>query len=147
MKRPKLIFLDSGLLCHLIGIENAKQLETHPLRGAVFESWVVSEVVKAILNRGQSPRIYFYRDQRGTEVDLLLERGGGLVAIEAKSSRTPSSTLFAGLKRFGELFADRGSGLPVREFVVYGGDETQKRREGTLLPWSDVARVVESAGR
>jgi hypothetical protein len=85
VKVPKLHFYDAGLLCYLLGILNPDQLRQHPLRGAVFETWVVSEIAKARLHRGLSPSLFHYRDRKGDEIDAVLDRGDGLVAVEAKS--------------------------------------------------------------
>jgi uncharacterized protein len=140
IKSPKLYFLDTGVLCQLLGIETPAQLNTHPLRGAIFESWVVSEILKYFYHRGRRPQVYFYRDQRGEEVDLLVESGLKRTAVEIKSSFTPSEDFYRGLERF----ASATAGLPERErrsvdkIVVYGGDETQRRSAGLMLSWKDI---------
>ena len=140
VKRSKLYFYDTGLACNLLGIEEPRQLETHPLRGAIFENWVIAEIVKHVHHRGQTPRIYFHRDRRGHEVDLLVERGLRLAAVEIKSSATPASDFFAGLTQFHRLLdqsigEEQSSCEPI---VVYGGSETQERSAGLLLPWDSV---------
>jgi len=140
IKTPKLYFFDTGVLCQLLGIETPAQLDTHPLRGAVFECWVVSEILKYFHHRGQRPHLYFYRDQRGEEVDVLVERGSKWIAVEIKSSFTPSEDFYRGLERF----ASAAAHLPQRErravekIVVYGGAETQRRSAGLLLSWKDI---------
>src|SRR3954469_10606924 len=91
IKAPKLYFYDTGLVASLLNIENPHQLETHPLRGALFETWVVAEVAKAHLHQGRRPRLSFYRDRSGLEIDLILEKGADLVLVEVKSGQTPSS--------------------------------------------------------
>ncbi len=140
VKRPKLYFYDTGLACSLLGIEEPRQLETHPLRGAIFENWVIAEIVKHLHHRGQSPRIYFHRDRRGHEVDLLVERGPHLAAVEIKSSSTPASDFFAGLTQFRSLLDQSVGAAPLscKPIVVYGGGETQERSAGLLLPWDRV---------
>lgn len=75
VKTPKLHFYDAGLLSFLLGIRNADQLREHPLRGAVFETWVISEILKARAHRGLPPSLTFFRDRKGTEVDAVIERG------------------------------------------------------------------------
>lgn len=140
VKAPKLYAHDTGLLCALLGIEGPGQLETHPLRGAVFESWVVTEVLKHHLNRGRRPRLTFYRERNRAEIDLLIERGTRLVGVEAKSSRTPAGTLLAAFPTVAaHLERDGSSNRLAERIVVYGGDETQRRSQGLLLPWSAVA--------
>lgn len=136
VKAPKLYFHDTGLLCYLLGIRTPEQLESHPLRGAVFECWVVSEILKYHLHRGATPTLHFYRDRQGHEVDLLVDRGDDLIAVEAKSGRTIAPDAFDALVRFRTVGATRA---PQRDVVVYGGDVTQARSAGDLLAWTDIA--------
>jgi len=137
VKLPKLHFHDTGLVCWLLGIRNAEQLRAHPLRGAIFETWVVSEMAKRQANLGDSGCLWFYRDKNGAEVDLIVERPtGSPVLIEAKSAETASSSFFAGLRRVGGHLADTLGRLP--SVVVYGGDRTQRRDGETLLSWRDL---------
>ncbi len=95
VKVPKLHFFDSGLVCYLLGIREPGQLPTHPLRGAVFETWVVSEVYKSLVHQGQVPDLHHYRESRGLEIDLLIGRGERLDALEIKSGATLSNDFFA----------------------------------------------------
>jgi uncharacterized protein len=138
VKAPKLFFLDTGLLCYLLGIHDPAQLRTHPLRGAVFETWVASEILKSRLNRGLPPRLSFFRDRKGLEVDLVLERGDAWVAVEAKSGETVASDSLVPLTRFRELL--RSPGRPARSeaVLVYGGRSRQARTTTTVLPWSEI---------
>ncbi len=87
-KRPKLYFYDTGLMVHLLGIMSPDQLETHPLRSAVFENLIVSEMMKKAYNAGRRPSLYFYRENSGKEVDLLQETAAGLNLYEIKASMT-----------------------------------------------------------
>ena len=138
IKAPKLYFYDTGLAASLLGLETPGHLASHPLRGALFETWVVGEIVKAHLNRGRRPRLSFYRDRRGLEIDLVLERGADLALVEIKSAQTPGSHQLAAFDRFAESLAGRETPRVVEQTVVYGGDETQKRSRGELLSWRDV---------
>lgn len=137
-KSSKLHFVDSGLLCHLLDIRSAEQIASHPLRGAIFETWVVSEVMKAQAHRGQRPSLAFYRDQR-TEVDVVIERPNELVAAEIKSGRTIAPDFLRGLDALARAYASAGDSTKVRKVVVYGGDETQTRSEAQFLAWRDIA--------
>lgn len=138
VKRPKLHFLDSGLLCYLLGITQPEQLVAHPLRGAIFESWVVAEVLKARVHRGLPPRLTFFRDRKGAEVDLVVEEGGELIAVETKSGQTVADDFFRGLRSFASALA--GPRRPrIRSVVVFGGDTRQERTEAAVLPWSMIA--------
>jgi predicted AAA+ superfamily ATPase len=139
VKAPKLHFFDSGLACHLLGIESAEQLRHHPLRGAVFESWVASELYKARAHRGLEARLYHYRDAKRLEVDLLVEAADAAVLIEAKSAATVASDFFDPLRRLSELMSARR--LSSRSFVVYGGDQAQNRTGVHVVPWNRIGSV------
>lgn len=140
VKAPKLHFYDTGLLCWLLGIRSAADLAHHAQRGAVFESWVASELVKQRWHAGLERDLSFYRDRKGREVDLVLERGRKLDAIEVKSGQTAVGDWFDSLESFDELVAEHGVGAgSVRRIVVYGGDQRQVRERGLVLPWSSMA--------
>ncbi|MFY9825630.1 MAG: ATP-binding protein [Thermoanaerobaculia bacterium] len=138
IKAPKLYFYDTGLVASLLNIENPRQLETHPLRGALFETWVVAEIAKAHLHRGRRPRLSFYRDRNGLEIDLILEKGADLVLVEVKSGQTPSSEHFTAFDRFAEALTTQPAPRIAGRIVVYGGAETQERSKGTILSWRDL---------
>ena len=133
-KMPKLHFYDTGLVCWLLGIRTPEQLRTHPLRGSIFESWVVSEIVKHRTNRGDASGLFCYRDRNDAEVDLIVERSPGVTLVEAKSARTPSSSMFQGSRRVRTQLALPAESCPI--VVVYGGDRLQQRGMDRLLPWS-----------
>ncbi len=140
VKSPKLHFVDSGLACWLLGIRTPEELRRHPLRGALFESWVVAEVRKAIAGCGIRPRLHFWRDNRGREVDLVVDRGMDMVAVEVKSGATIHPSYFQQLDYFNEL--SREAVPPpeegVRRLLVYGGDRRQERSAGLVLPWDAI---------
>ena len=133
VKTPKLHFHDTGLVCWLLGIRSAEQLTAHPLRGAIFETWVVSEIVKHRANRGAADGLSFYRDRGGAEVDLVVERPDAAVLVEAKATATPSAGLLAGALRVRNHLADSFAATDV--ICVYGGDTPQPRSDGSLIPW------------
>ena len=117
----------------LLGIRSPEELRHHPLRGQIFESWVVSEVFKTITHRGREPRLGHYRAP-GLEVDLVVDRGSRMILAEAKSGRTVIPRFFSGLRRLaGSL--DEG-GLSVEQRVVYGGDCRHRRNDTEVLPWN-----------
>lgn len=136
VKMPKLHFYDTGLACWLLGIRSADQLRSHPLRGALFESWVVSEILKYRMNRGEPRGLYFYRDRDQAEADLVVECADRTVLVEAKSAATPSRSLLDGGRRVQKQLA--GSPKAVEVVVAYGGVDEQRRTEGTFLPWSSL---------
>ena len=139
VKQTKLFFLDTGLLCSLLGIRNTEDLRTHPLRGAIFESWVVAEAVKSFINRGQRPSLYFWRDHSGHEIDLLIEDAGKVRAIEVKSGETITGNWLEGLQWFKTLAADQVSGMTV----IYGGTRNTTRADINLIPWFDIATALQ----
>ncbi len=132
VKMPKLHFYDTGIVCSLLGIHTPEQLRAHPLRGAIFETWVVSEIVKHRANRSTTGRLSFYRDQNGAEVDLIVQDFPTIKLIEAKSATTPSSSLFTGVRRAHKHLQSLG---PCPLVIVYGGDQLQRRKAGSLVPW------------
>ncbi len=142
-RRPKLYFHDSGLAASLLGIEDPRQLATHPLRGALFEGWVISEILKWHRNRARRPELAFYRERDRFEIDLLVERGERLTLIEVKAGRTPSGDYFKAFPHFTELIEARGDGRwrVTRRAVVYGGEEAQARSAGELVSWSELPNV------
>ncbi|MGH2833263.1 MAG: ATP-binding protein [Solirubrobacteraceae bacterium] len=139
-KHPKLYFHDCGLAANLIGIDDPRQLQTHPLRGALFENWVISEILKMHRHRAHRPELSFYREQDRHEIDLLIDRGGQLTAIEAKAGRTPTSDYFKAFPHFAKLIQARGDTRwrIERQAVVYGGHESQRRSAGELIGWADL---------
>lgn len=140
VKAPKLHFLDSGLVCHLLGIEHASQLTTHPLRGAIFESWVVSEIWKAHTNRGLVPHLVHLRENRGSEVDIGIVRGRSLTLVEAKSGATVNADYFTSLRATREELATTGQFDDIAAAVVFGGDASQRRTDAAVVPWSAIAK-------
>ena len=140
VKSPKLHFYDAGLACWLIGIRTPRQLRSHPLRGAIFETWIVSEIVKHRLNRGETRGLYFYRSRDGAEVNLVIEHPSRLTLVEAKSSQTASASLFGGALRVQRHLS--AASLPSNIAVVYGGGEAQNRAVGRLIPWESVHQAA-----
>lgn len=136
VKSPKLYFYDVGLLCWLLGIREAEQVSTHPLRGHIFETLIVSEYVKAYLNRGVPPPIHFWRDSNGNEVDLIVEAGNSLMPIEIKSGQTVNRDFFNGLKRWAELAGDQ-AGTPT---LVYGGEESYSHAGVEVVSWKNFGK-------
>jgi hypothetical protein len=141
VKAPKLHFYDSGLLCYLLGIREPEQLRLHPLRGAIFESWVVSEISKACLHSGIQTNFFHYREARGLEVDLLIERGQEFAAVEIKSGATINEDFFKNLKKFSGRIQDRQR-TKLQKYVVYCGEMSQKRSHAHVLSWKDITETL-----
>ena len=142
VKAPKLHFLDSGLACYLLGIREPEQLRLHPLRGAIFESWVIAEIYKGQVHRGLPPALFHYRETRGLEIDLLIDRGQRFDAIEIKSGTTTTPDFFRNLQRFPERLRAARETRSVANYVVYGGSESQQRSYARLLAWNAVERIL-----
>jgi len=133
VKTPKLHFIDTGVACYLLGIRTPEELRLHPLRGPLFESWVVSEVLKAHVNAGRSPRLSFFRDAHGLEVDLLVERGPRIVGVEVKSGATIPLELFASLDAAAKLIPELATRI-----VVHGGTDSWSNKVGRALPFREM---------
>jgi len=119
VKSPKLFFVDVGLAAWLLGMETPEQIERDPLRGALYENLLIMEVVKSILNRGKQPQLYFFRDSRGNEVDLLVSSAGrSFTAIEIKSAATFQPEFSKGLDVFRQSV---GKEAPLDARVWYNG--------------------------
>jgi hypothetical protein len=133
IKMPKLHFYDTGLACWLLGIREVAQLDVHPLRGPIFEGWVVSEILKQRFNRGEANGVYFFRDKAGLEGDVLVQGRKTMKIVEVKAGQTISPDWAAPSQKIAELFAKTKQAMsPV---VVYGGNERQERNGVTYLPW------------
>ena len=136
IKSPKLYFYDTGLVCWLLGIRAPEQLTLHPLRGAIFETWVMSEVIKHRYNRGEHAGVYFFRDSNGIEADLIIEKGSALIVAEAKASHTITTDLANAGRNVAELLSEQAR---VRRMVIYAGEDVQNRTDVSILPWSSLA--------
>ncbi len=133
VKAPKMYFLDVGLACNLMGITQSRQLATHPLRGALFETMVVGEFFKRLANDPSGERICYYRDSGGNEIDIVLENPGGTQLYEIKSGATFSGDWTKTMARMRNLFGEN-----TTMNVVYGGDESQNRTDFNLLSWREI---------
>ena len=138
VKTPKLYFCDTGLACWLLGIRTAAQVGSHALRGALFETWAVGEMLKARYNRGLESNLYFWRDRSGNEVDVLIEEGNKLAPVEIKAGQTVSSDFFRGLDRWQEM-AKEHSG---KAWLLYGGDKAQTRLGYKVVPWAEIGSLA-----
>ncbi len=134
IKMPKLYFYDVGLAAALLGIQTAEQIATHPLKGALFETMVVNEFLKARRNAGRRDQLYFWRDNIGTEVDLVLEQGQALAGIEIKSGSRVASDATVSLRKWQKYAGSVTTYLGV----VYGGEEVYAREGVSVLPWRNL---------
>lgn len=138
VKSPKLYFFDTGTICALLRISTVDQLKNHYLKGSIFESFVISELMKLYYNKGCIPHLYFWRDQANHEIDCLIESGVHITPIEIKSSETINTKFFDGLSYWNKL-AEKD---PSKGYLLYGGDESQKRSVGQVLGWKFIDSTI-----
>lgn len=139
VKQPKLYFYDTGIASYLLGIHNPEDLVIHFMKGALFENYVVTELVKQSFNLGREHNLNFWRDNHGHEVDVIMTSGQKLIPLEIKASSTLSSEQFKSLVYWNHLTND-GKG-----YLVYAGDTSQQRSVATVLSWKDIDRLVLSS--
>jgi predicted AAA+ superfamily ATPase len=133
VKSPKLYFYDTGLLCYLLRIRSSDELLTHSARGAIFETFVISELFKNYYNHGLEPDVFFWRDSVGHEVDVIIDLGQKQIPIEIKSGQTIVDESFAGLDYWRTLPGQRH----CQPLLVYGGQESYSRQNTAVIAWSD----------
>ena len=131
VKTPKLYFHDTGLAAHLMGIRDSAHLSIHSARGALFENFVISELQKRRYNQGLASNLYFWRNNTGEEVDVLIEHGDKLMPVEIKSGQTFTSDFLAGLNKWARYAGEKA--LPAH--LVYGGDENMTRSGVSVHSW------------
>jgi predicted AAA+ superfamily ATPase len=135
VKSAKLHFVDSGIACYLLGIREPEQLRTHPLRGAVFESWVVAEILKQAAHGGKRAEMFHYRDSGGLEVDLVSGSPQSALLTEVKSGATVASDFTTSLDKLAGSLRGRDAGARVQSRVVYGGELPNRRGTTQIIPW------------
>lgn len=137
VKRPKLYFYDSALVCYLLGIRDNNHLQTHPLKGAIFEGMVITKLLKNRTNAGLDINLFYWRDKTGHEVDLIIDNGKTLLPIEIKSGMTISKDYFKNIDYWTNLSGSK------KAFILYTGAQHQKRSDGTeIMNW----RALNSLG-
>jgi uncharacterized protein len=135
VKSPKLYFYDVGLASYLLSIKNAGHVDTHPLKGALFENLVIMEKLKQKLNNVETPSLYYFRDNVGNEVDLLEEHGHFIRTYEIKLSQTLSASVFKGLDYYKKLNPNND-----KSFLIYTGKETTTRYGHDCIPFGSFGK-------
>ena len=135
VKTPKIYFYDTGLLAYLLGIRTREDLDLHFAKGQLYENFILLEKMKQSLNRRTHDKFYFWRDATGNEVDLLIEKGLDLAAIEIKSGKTIQQEFFKNLKHFKKV------NPAATSWLVYGGTEAQNRSEVNVIGFTDLNRI------
>lgn len=138
IKSPKLYFYDVGLASYLLGAENTLHINRHPLRGDLFENLVIIEALKYRYHRGKRNNLFYWRDAKGNEVDLLLENGPDIIPVEIKAGATISKSFFKGL----QVFSDRLPAPPKATALVYDGEKSQQRSNTDIFCQSDIAKMM-----
>ncbi len=133
VRTPKLYFYDTGLACALLGMREPKELQFNPLRGALFENLMINEMLKSRFNKGKRNNLYYWRDNTGNEIDVIIDNGKSLVPVEIKSGATVTEDFFRGTTFWQKLTGSK-TGM-----IVYGGDQNQKRSSGTeVIGWKNI---------
>jgi predicted AAA+ superfamily ATPase len=133
VRMPKMYFYDTGLVCSLLGIRNETQLNLHPLRGGLFENLIISELIKKRYNAGKPRNLYFWRDNKGNEVDIIIDEGNSLFPIEIKAGQTITPAYFKGINFWNQLTGNKDGA------IIYTGEKMQKRSSGiTIIPWNKI---------
>ncbi len=137
IKSPKLYFIDTGLACYLLNLKNEQDLSIHFAKGSLFENMIITEILKYFNNKGSRDDIYFWRESNGTEIDLLVDMGNFLIAIEIKSGKTVKPDFFKNLRKIMH-YVDQ---LPVNAYLIYDGDEEQKRSDCQVISWKSIDKM------
>ena len=131
IKSRKLYFYDTGLACHLLGIKNEDQLFQYYNYGSLFENFIINEITKHFTNKGDKPKIYFWRESNGLEIDLIIDKGLKLLPIEIKSSKTPRTDF---TKNIDKVRSFPNSSHIEEGCVIYAGDTSI----GRIVSWKDL---------
>ncbi len=139
-KSPKLYFYDTGIVCSLLKISTPITLSPHPLRGNIFENFMITDFYKQYYNIGVRPPLYFWRDNnKRFEVDCLIDEDNVLTPIEIKAGETIHSDYFKGLKSWNEISQTN----PENNYIVYGGEKNQQRSNGTIIGWEKANNLIQ----
>lgn len=139
IRMPKLYFRDTGLLSWLLNIEDHTQVSSHFAVGALFENAIIAELTKSVFNTGDTPQFYFFRDSNGNEVDLLIERGQKVTAVEMKYGKTINDDFFRGLSVWHKISGYQ----PSQSIVVHGGDTSTTYKQVRVSPWNQLSFIMQ----
>ena len=135
IKAPKVYFVDTGLLCYLVGLRDVSHAAAGPMGGALFENLVISDLYKTYLHRGEEPALYYWRTVAGSEVDLVIDTQAGLIPIEIKSSETPRPEMAKEIRAFQQDFKEK----TMPGYVIYPGNMVLPLGQGvSSLPISNL---------
>ena len=130
IKSAKLYFTDSGLVCHLLGIDTVTTLRKSPFYGILFEGFVAAEIIKHQVNGGKRKELYYFRDQQGLEIDFVIPQGAGaLLLAEVKTTKTPKPSMARPLQRLAQAI----TAYRTRSMLVHG-DSTETTAGSVIAP-------------
>lgn len=138
-KRAKLYFYDTAIVSRLLGIESPEHLQIHASRGAIFEGFIISEIIKSFYATGKQPSVYYWREHAGLKVDFLIEKSNQLIAIEAKSGMTFTPNQLDGLQKLNKTISD----TPLKNLLIYGGDDHQTIGGIKILSWRNFVPAID----
>ena len=139
IKRTKLYFHDSGLLAWLLGIRHSRQMTMHAMRGAIFENFIIGELLKHQYAMGVPASIYMWRDNNGLEIDVIIDQGDRVIPVEIKAGQTVNRDFFRNIRKWQKLAGDEAS----QAYLVYGGDQNQDRDDACVISWRSLGRLLE----
>lgn len=139
IKSPKLYFIDTGILCTLLRIKTSLELMEHYLRGSIIESYIIADVLKQYYNSNERPALYFWRDTQGREIDLVLEHGTFLSALEIKAGRTVNADYFNNIEYFRSIAPET-----TDYRVIYAGDEDHHWPQAPVMSWQHTGQLLTS---
>jgi predicted AAA+ superfamily ATPase len=143
IKSAKLYFYDPGLVCYLLKLNQA-DLITDSRRGSIFESFVITEIIKEFYNHGHEPSVYFWRDQQDHEVDCIVDLGKRVIALEVKAGRTVNANFFRGLSRWKEVVPKN---ITTETYVIYGGNKKQVTGYKNVISWQSITDEIHVSSK
>jgi predicted AAA+ superfamily ATPase len=133
IKTPKLYFYDTGLLSYLLRIKAPQELYTHSIKGNLFENMIIAEMLKRMHHKNEMTDIWFWRDSKGNEIDLLYHISQKIYITEIKANQTIMQNQFKGLNYYEKYVNQKDM---VKQ-LVYAGEENQERKQGKVIPWNN----------
>jgi hypothetical protein len=132
--------MDTGLACSLLNIYQPEMIKTHYLYGALFENLIIAEIIKHSNHEGIQPKVYYWRESNGTEIDCIIEKGPGkITAIEIKGGQTFNRDYLKNL----EQFKSYSKTLDIDSILIYTGDKKSKIHDISVLSWNDFPTKLE----
>ncbi len=140
VKHSKLFFYDVGLVCYLLGIKKAEELESYYQFGNLFENFIISDLIKYSYNHGELTDFYFWKDNHNNEIDLLMESGNKIKVIEIKSAQTFREEFLKNMSKFIKLEKKK----KVEQFLLYGGDENLTYKKTKIIAWDNLKDIKKT---